>query len=249
MAYRNKKKKSINSIFVLGSTSEIAYPILIRLADMGCKRFHLLCKDSSKNSKLIQTLESYSEVTITEEIIDLSNEGNSFRENRTIGFFDLYLVMAGYLGDNELAKTNIEEALRIIDINFRNLIPWINAIFTEERINQYSRLWVFSSVAAEFGRPSNYFYGSAKAALSTFLSGIYYSCYKKPFSVRIFHAGYIYTSMTINKAPKILCAKPNIIAKRILKDLNKRGIEYLPWWWLFIMKFIRLCPPFLISKL
>ena len=97
----------------------------------------------------------------------------------------LYDLAAGYLGKNELAKKNFNEAKRIIDINFTSIIAWINAITTKERITKRMGLWVFTSVAADRGRPSNYFYGSAKSGLETFCEGILLKCNKKPFFVHV----------------------------------------------------------------
>ena len=39
-------------------------------------------------------------------------------------------------------------------------------------------------------RPSNYFYGAAKAGLQIFCEGLLLKCYGKPFSIRIIKAGY-----------------------------------------------------------
>ena len=85
--------------------------------------------------------------------------------------FDLYIITAGYLGDNELAKRDFYDAKRIIDINFTSIISWINAITTNERLNKKMGLWIFTSVAADRGRPSNYFYGAAKSGLQIFSEG------------------------------------------------------------------------------
>ena len=57
------------------------------------------------------------------------------------------------------------EALKIAKVNYYSLIPWLNAIVTKDRINKIGSIWILSSVAGDRGRPSNYHYGAAKAAL------------------------------------------------------------------------------------
>ena len=97
-----------------------------------------------------------------------------------VGELDLYLITAGSLGDAELARNDAAEALRITTANYAGLIPWLTAIATPERLAQPGRLWVFSSVAADRGRPSNYHYGAAKAALTAFCEGLLLRCHSKP---------------------------------------------------------------------
>ena len=55
--------------------------------------------------------------------------------------------------------------------------------------------------------------------------------------------------MTVGKAPPALCASPESVARDLLRRPNKRGIEYLPWWWLPLMLLIRLLPASIASKL
>ena len=50
-------------------------------------------------------------------------------------------------------------------------------------------------------------------------------------------------------APKILCVSPENVAKNLMNNPYKRGIEYLPWWWNFIMFFVRILPVKYAAKL
>ncbi len=74
-------------------------------------------------------------------------------------------------------------------------------------------------------------------------------CHGKPFAVRIIKAGFMATPMTVGKAPPALCASPKSVAQDLLRRPNKRGIEYLPWWWSPLMQLIRVLPAPLASKL
>ena len=237
------------SAFVIGGSSKVAYSICIKLAQNGCKRFHLVSRDLNRNNHLIQYLKNNYEVNITQEKYDLSLNNIIKRYSLLeIGFYDLYVIAAGYLGDEGLAQEEALEALKIQSVNYINLLPWIINITNRNRINKKGSLWVFSSVASDRGRPSNYNYGASKAALTTFCEGILLRCQNKPFSVRIIKAGYIDTPMA-RGAPSFLCISPDKVAQYLMRRPYKRGIEYLPWWWIIIMFIVRLIPAKFASKL
>ena len=243
-------KKNIKSIWVLGSTSEIARRICMELALKGCKHFHLIARDSIKNERFADELKQSFGVVVNCQHTDLildANQNNKYLFD--VGDFDLYLITAGSLGDAELARVDSDEALRITSSNYTGLIRWITSIATPERLNKQSRLWVFSSVAGDRGRPSNYHYGAAKAALTTFCEGLLLRCNGKPFAVRIIKAGFISTKMTIGNAPSFLCVSPHSVARNLLRRPERRGIEYLPFWWFSLMILIRSLPSTVVSKL
>lgn len=247
---RKAAPSPIRSVFVLGSTSAVARAICLELAKQGCSRFHLVARDPSRNQQLAAELAEQFGAGVSLEQADLLADAALEPSHRPeVGEFDLYLITAGSLGDAELARSDADEALRITAANYSGLLPWITAITTPERLARPGRLWVFSSVAADRGRPSNYHYGAAKAALTAFCEGLLLRCHAKPFVVRIIKAGFMATPMTVGKAPPALCASPESVALDLLRRPNKRGIEYLPWWWAPLMLLIRLLPAPLASKL
>ena len=239
----------IKSIFVLGSTSLIAQELCIELAKKGCSRFHLISRNSKKNKPLIETLMKQYNAFVTEEVINLAETEPNNSNFPEIENFDLYLITAGNLGDNFKAQTNLAETNFITRVNYSSLLPWLLSIANDTRLNTKSSLWIFSSVAADRGRPSNFVYGAAKAGLSTFCEGLIAKSQGKPFNIRLIKAGFMMTPMSEGKAPKILCVKPKTVIKYLLKNTKKHGTEYLPWWWFIIMKIIRLLPLQIIKKL
>jgi decaprenylphospho-beta-D-erythro-pentofuranosid-2-ulose 2-reductase len=241
---------AIRNAFVLGSTSEVAKAICRELAGRGCQRFHLVARNGQANQQLASDLQQRFGAAVSTETTDLLVDAALEPARRPeVGEFDLYLITAGSLGDAELARSDTAEALRITAANFSGLLPWLTAIATPVRLARPGRLWVFSSVAADRGRPSNYHYGAAKAALTAFCEGLLLRCHGKPFAVRIIKAGFMATPMTVGKAPPALCASPESVAQDLLRRPNRRGIEYLPWWWSPLMRLIRLLPASIASKL
>lgn len=241
---------AIRSAFVLGSTSEVAKAICHELARRGCQRFHLVARNGETNQKLAcELLDAYGAAVSTEQTDLLEDAALEPARRPEVGEYDLYLITAGSLGDAELARSDGGEALRILAANVSGLIPWLTAIATPERLARPGRMWVFSSVAADRGRPSNYHYGAAKAALTALSEGLLLRCHGKPFAVRIIKAGFMATPMSVGKAPPFLCASPESVARDLLRRPNRRGIEYLPWWWSPLMLLIRLLPAPLAAKL
>ena len=244
------KCKPINSVWVLGANSEVAASICIELAKKGCKKFCLIARNKTKIKKFSNYLRQTFRVEVVEKILELSDFPSSDDKSfYKVDNFDLYLITAGYLGNTDLARTDFDESQKIISSNFTGIVPWINAIASPERIRQKRSMWIFTSVAADRGRPSNYFYGAAKAGLQIFCEGLLLKCYGKPFSIRIIKAGYIYTPMTIGKVPAFLCVKPNKLAQMLLRNPYKRGVEYLPWWWNIIMLMVKNLPSKIASRL
>ena len=242
----NLSKEKINSACIIGSTSEVAISICIELAKRGCKRFHLLSRSVIANNNLVSILKDSYKATVTTEKFNLVANKQHYLE---ISCFDLYLCTIGYLGRTELANEDLQESLRIAWVNYYGLLPQIIELTKSKRIEKPGRLWVFTSVAGDRGKSSNYQYGASKAALSIFCEGLIMRCVNKPFSIRVIKAGFISTSMSKGKAPGFLSISPQEVAKKLLKKPNKRGVEYLPWWWKFVMIIVKLLPVRLISKM
>ena len=241
------KSFPFKSVFVLGGSSEIAQEICIRLIKKGVKKIHFVSKEISKNQLFSRILPEELDVEIVYQEFDLLKGDLKIKPD--VDFFDLYIIAAGYLGNSILANNDLEEAINISKINYYSLIPWLCSITTEKRISKPGAMWILSSVAGDHGRASNYHYGAAKAALTIFCEGLLNRTYKKPFKIRILKAGFIYTSMTIGKVPKILCVSKKYFANSLIKKPYKSGIEYLPFWWFFIMKIISILPKSIMSKL
>ena len=237
------------SAFILGSTSAVAKSICIKLAKNGCTRFHLVCKDLQKNIDLVNLLQKQFKAKVTQEennlLFNCSLDDCFIPE---IDFYDIYLISVGTLGEEKLARADVSEALKINFINYLGILPWLSQITNNNRLKYKGSLWVFTSVACDRGRPSNYHYGSAKAALTTYCEGLFLRCQKKPFSIRIIKAGFMSTRMALN-APSFLCLPTDKVADYLMRKPFKRGIEYLTWWWAIVMFFIRHLPSRLASKL
>lgn len=242
-------RSPIRSALILGSTSTVARALADQLARRGCRRLLLFARDAQANAALADQLHSRYGVDASCHPLDLAASARTGQVQLPPGDVDLVLLAAGSLGNTTQALDSPAESLQITVANYTGLLPWLVALTTPDRIRRPGRLWVFSSVAADRGRPSNYPYGAAKAALTTFCEGLLLRCHGKPFAVRIIKAGFMATPMTVGKAPPLLCVSPETVARDLLRRPDRRGIEYLPWWWSPLMLLIRLLPAPLASRL
>jgi decaprenylphospho-beta-D-erythro-pentofuranosid-2-ulose 2-reductase len=107
-----------------------------------------------------------------------------------------------------------------------------------------------SSVAGDRGRQSNYYYGSAKAGLSAYLSGLRNRLSGQGVHVMTVKPGFVDTAMTYGLEGMFLVASPEDIGRQIVRAVGKRrNTVYLPWFWRYIMLIIRHIPEFVFKRL
>ncbi|HIC77555.1 MAG TPA: SDR family NAD(P)-dependent oxidoreductase, partial [Sulfurovum sp.] len=82
------------------------------------------------------------------------------------------VVAVGYLGKQEKAQKDFDEAQKIMDSNYTGVVSFLNVIANDFESRRSGFIVGISSVAGDRGRKSNYIYGSAKAAFTAYLSGL-----------------------------------------------------------------------------
>jgi decaprenylphospho-beta-D-erythro-pentofuranosid-2-ulose 2-reductase len=115
---------------------------------------------------------------------------------------------------------------------------------------RHGALAVISSVAGDRGRQSNYLYGSAKAAVSAFASGLRQRLAKVGVAVVTIKPGFVDTPMTKDFPKGPLWAKPEAVARGIMRAIDRRrNVVYLPWFWCLIMLIIRHIPESVFKRI
>jgi short-subunit dehydrogenase len=111
-------------------------------------------------------------------------------------------------------------------------------------------LAVITSVAGVRGRKSNYIYGSAKAAVSTFLEGLRDRVSAAGVSVVDIRPGFVDTPMTVHLPKNLLYATPAAVGARIHRAmLAGNAVVYTPWFWRWIALALQLIPRSIFAKL
>ncbi|MET1256091.1 SDR family oxidoreductase [Aliikangiella maris] len=154
------------------------------------------------------------------------------------------ICAVGYLGEQNIAIKDFSQSLEIINTNYTGIVSLLNIIANDFKERGDGFIIGISSVAGDRGRKSNYIYGSAKAAFSTYLSGLRNALYDSNVHVLTVKPGFVDTQMTKNMdLPKKLTAQPEEVAKDIYNaQQKKKNIIYIKWFWKWIMLAIKIIP-------
>lgn len=157
----------------------------------------------------------------------------------------------GYLGEQEKAQSDFSEAQKIMDTNYTGVVSLFNIIADDFERRGSGFIVGISSVAGDRGRKSNYIYGSAKAALTTYLSGLRNRLYDTKVQVLAVKPGFVATKMTKDMdLPEKLTAQPEEVAEDIYNaQQNGKNVLYTKWIWKWVMFIIRNIPEFLFKKM
>lgn len=157
----------------------------------------------------------------------------------------------GYLGDQENAQSDFGEARQIINTNYTGVVSLFNVIADDFEKRRSGFIVGISSVAGDRGRKSNYIYGSAKAALTAYLSGLRNRLYDAQVHVLTVKPGFVATKMTEGMdLPEKLTAQPEEVARDIYKAQQKgKSVLYTKWIWRSIMIIIKSIPEFQFKKM
>ncbi|WP_296824717.1 SDR family oxidoreductase [Sulfurovum sp.] len=150
----------------------------------------------------------------------------------------------GYLGEQEKAQSDFSETQKIIDTNYTGVVSLFNIIADDFEKRRSGFMVGISSVAGDRGRKSNYIYGSAKAALTAYFSGLRNRLYDAQVHVLTVKPGFVATKMTEDMdLPEKLTAQPEEVAEDIYKVQQKgRDMLYTKRIWRYVMMIIKMIP-------
>jgi len=164
------------------------------------------------------------------------------------GGIDTVLIAHGTLPDQAACDQSVELAMREFITNGTSTIALCTAL--AQRLSAGSNLAVISSVAGDRGRASNYLYGSAKAAVTAFLSGQGQRLRKLGINVLTIKPGFVDTPMTQAFKKGALWASADKVAQGIVRASDRRrAVAYLPGFWWAIMMVIKNIPEFVFRRI
>lgn len=157
----------------------------------------------------------------------------------------------GYLGEQSQAETDWVEAKNILEVNYLGAVSILEQAAQDLISKESGTIVGFSSVAGDRGRASNYFYGSAKAGFTAYLSGLRNRLHKSGVHVMTVKPGYVRTAMTEGmKLPGPLTAEPQQVANAVFRAIKKRkNVLYVKGIWRLIMWIIRHLPEAVFKRL
>ena len=241
------------SVLIFGATSAIATDVARRFAGGGASLF-LVGRSGEKLAALRDDLLVRGAKRVETAVADLtdieSHQQVVEEAKKSLGTLDQVLVSYGVLGNQQASETSVETTLRDWQVNATSTIALLTLLANELERQRFGTLAVISSVAGDRGRPSNYVYGAAKAALSTFLSGLRARLAKANVRVVTIKPGMVDTPMTAHMKKSPLFASPERVGQDIHQAmLRGRAVVYTPWYWRGVMLIIRLIPEPIFKRL
>ena len=170
--------------------------------------------------------------------------------SRALGGLDLVMIAHGTLPDQKACEQSWDRTLKEVEINALSAISLLSHLANHLERQGHGTLVVISSVAGDRGRRSNYVYGTAKAALTTFTQGLRSRLCRSGVHVLTIKPGFVDTPMTAHFRKGLLWSTPEAVGKGIYRAIQKkRNVVYVPWFWYFVMLFIRAIPEAVFKRM
>ena len=239
------------SLLLLGAGSDIACSLARKFASAGYE-IQLAARSASRLQPLRQ------DIAIRYKVACSLHEFDAAKPDTHTPFFsslpvqpDITISVFGYLGEQEKAESDWSECERIITVNYTGAVSILNIVANAYAAQNKGTIVGISSVAGERGRQSNYFYGSAKAGFTAYLSGLRNRLYPNGVHVLTVKPGFVATKMTENMPlPPLVTAQPDAVATAIFNAVRKKkDVLYVKWMWRWIMLLIKCIPESVFKKM
>lgn len=243
----------MKKILIIGATSAIAEATARIWAQRGDNLF-LVARNQERLNVITQDLRVRSSSVVNSYCIDANNLEEHLpmldRAFGMLGKIDIVLIAHGTLSNQKECEYSVELTMQEIKTNALSVIALLTHLANRFEIQRSGTIAVISSVAGDRGRASNYVYGSAKAMVTAFTSGLRQRIYKSGVTVVTIKPGFVDTPMTAEFKKGLLWAKPEKVAKGIVFACDKKNSEfYVPGFWQWVMIIIKLIPNALFKRL
>jgi len=243
----------MQKILVIGATSAIAEAVARRYTARGARLF-LVARSAAKLSDIAADLRVRGAAHVETALLDVNDlpahEAVLEAAWRSLGGIDVALLAHGTLPDQAACERSVETTLAEFATNGTSTVALLARLAQRMEPQGAGTIAVISSVAGDRGRSSNYLYGAAKAAVSTFASGLRQRLAAKGIAVVTIKPGFVDTPMTRSFRKGLLWARPDAVAAGIVRAVDRgTDVAYLPWFWSPIMFVIRHIPEPIFKRL
>lgn len=248
-----KKNKHFRNtrILVLGANSDVAKALGRMLADEGARLIL-----ASRNMEELEAEAAHLRLTCDTDVEVYPFDARKTEDHA--GFYrsldpapDGVVLAFGYLGDQKRAEADPAHAREIMEINYLGAVFILEIIADDFERRGTGFIAAISSVAGVRGRAANYYYGSAKAGFTAWLSGLRQRLQPAGIPVLTVLPGYIATKMIAGqKTPGPLTASPEQVARAMIKAIrSQKETIYVTSRWRLIMAVIRLIPEKIFKRM
>lgn len=241
------------SVLILGATSRIAQRLAHQYAQDGLAVF-VAARDADEAERIAADVRVRHGVPAESAAFDaLDFDGHAaFLDDveARVGAIEIGVLAFGFMGDQDAAQADFEQARRIIDVNYTGAVSMCEGLAGRMVARGAGSIVGLASVAGDRGRQSNYLYGSAKGAFALYLQGLRNRLFKQNVNVLTVKLGFVDTRMTFGMQTGIPIADPDGVA-RAIRDAQRRGADtmYYPRFWAGIMGVIRSVPEVIFKRL
>ena len=243
----------MRKVLIVGATSAIAEAVARLLAAQG-DLLYLVGRRAEALEAIAADLRVRGAARVQTEVMDANaiERHASLLDHADValGGLDTVLIAHGTLSDQAACQQSVALTFQELHTNALSVIALLTLIANHFEAQRVGTIAVISSVAGDRGRQSNYVYGTAKAAVSTFLSGLRQRLYKSGVRVVTIKPGFVDTPMTRDFSKGLLWAKPERVARDIVRAMeNGKDVVYTPGFWWAIMQLIKSIPEFVFRRL
>lgn len=240
-------------VLIVGATSAIAEAVARIYAARG-DALYLVGRKAEALEAIAADLKVRGAHAAGVEVLDANDlaahEGMLRRAVESLGGLDTVLIAYGTLSDQKACERSADLTVQELNNNAVSVTALLTRVAQLLETRRAGSIAVISSVAGDRGRQSNYVYGSAKALVSAFLSGLRQRLQKVGVAVITVKPGFVDTPMTAALRKGFLWAKPQQVAAGIVRAIDRSTpVVYLPGFWHPIMLIIRSIPEGLFRRL
>jgi short-subunit dehydrogenase len=240
-------------ILIFGATSAIAEATAREFARRHAALF-LVARNAERLQAIADDLKVRGASSVDTALLD-AGEIERYPEllaaaTSRLGAIDAALIAHGTLSDQAACERSVERLQQELMTNALSYMALCTLLANRMETQGHGVLAVISSVAGDRGRQSNYVYGSAKAAVTTFASGLRQRLYRKGVRIVTIKPGFVDTPMTAAFKKGVLWASPRSVAASIAGAMERgTPVVYTPWFWRPIMWIIRAVPEVIFRRL
>lgn len=236
----------MKKILILGATSAIAEHCARIWAEKG-ESLYLVGRNNNRLTTIASDLRVRGASKVDSLTLDLNefdkHEEMLVKASRSMNGIDIALIAHGTLSNQGECEKSVELTMREMNTNALSTISLLTLVANEFERNKSGTIAVISSVAGDRGRASNYVYGSAKAMVTAFTSGLRQRLHKSNVSVVTIKPGFVDTPMTASFKRGMLWTQPRAVAEVIVKSINKNKNEKTtPSYWKYVLAVIKIIP-------
>ncbi|SNS19998.1 SDR family NAD(P)-dependent oxidoreductase [Rhodococcoides kyotonense] len=220
-----------DTLLLLGGRSEIGMELAARLAPG--RTVVLAARRSGELSAQVTRLQeagARSVHTVEFDADDLASHGPLLQDVASAhGSLGTVVLAFGILGDQARAESDAAHAVAVVHTDYVAQVSVLTHAAALLRAQGKGRLVVFSSIAGMRVRKANYVYGSAKAGLDGFASGLTDALHGSGVSLLLVRPGFVIGSMTEGMTPAPFSSTPDQVADAVVRALDKgRARVWIP---------------------